>query len=259
MRTIYILSEAILFWDRICLLCIYKMNPILKACRPLQCSSPDNPTQIEGIIDWQSSQIAPLFIQACFPDFLQPPKDYKPGTEAPQLPENFDELEPEQQQQARIDRDLASLSKYYEMSSLVKNKRVYDAMGIPRTLWEPFTCCQLSSDGGLVPLRDCLVRLEQSWVRLGLHGSCPYTFSEDDLKRNEEEVTQYKDRLYLWGLVKSQLSTNDAGWVASDQWEEAHEVNRYLYDMFIDTMSQEMSQEEALEKGKTWPFPPRDI
>ncbi|KAM5441747.1 hypothetical protein MferCBS31731_003007 [Microsporum ferrugineum] len=194
--------------------------------------SEDNHTQIEGIIDWQSSQIAPLFIQACFPDFLQPPKDYKPGTAAPQLPENFDELHPEQQQQARTNQNLASLSKYYEMSSLVKNKRVYDAMSLHRMLWEPFICCQDSLE------------------------TAPTPFSKEDLEKHEEELAMYKDRLYLWDLVKSQLSTNDVGWVASDRWEETQTVNRYLYDMFIDTMSQEMSQEEALEKGKTWPFPP---
>src|SRR5699024_6672486 len=44
--------------------------------------SSDDPTTIEGIIDWQSVQIAPLFIQARFPEFLGPPKDYKPGTDS---------------------------------------------------------------------------------------------------------------------------------------------------------------------------------
>jgi hypothetical protein len=36
--------------------------------------SPDDPTTIKAIIDWQSSQVTPLFIQARFPDFLTPPK-----------------------------------------------------------------------------------------------------------------------------------------------------------------------------------------
>lgn len=96
--------------------------------------SPDDPTTIEGIIDWQSAHIAPLFIQARFPEFFRPPKDYNPGTSVPSLPDNFDELDPEQKNQATREKTLASLSKYYEMSCLVYNKRVYDAMKLDRRL-----------------------------------------------------------------------------------------------------------------------------
>ncbi|KAF4213432.1 hypothetical protein CNMCM5878_010473 [Aspergillus fumigatiaffinis] len=63
-----------------------------------------DPTTIEGIIDWQSAQIAPLFIQAQFPDSLRPPKGYKPGTEIPSLPDNFEELDPQGKEQAIKDK-----------------------------------------------------------------------------------------------------------------------------------------------------------
>ncbi|PGH23787.1 hypothetical protein AJ80_02217 [Polytolypa hystricis UAMH7299] len=58
----------------------------------------DYPTIIEGVIDWQSVQVAPLFIQAQFPEILRPPKGYNPGIEVPSLPDNFDELDPERKE-----------------------------------------------------------------------------------------------------------------------------------------------------------------
>jgi hypothetical protein len=215
--------------------------------------SGDDPTNIEGIVDWQSSCVAPLFIQAHFPVFVEPPKGYNPGLAVPSLPENFDELSPEQQQQAMKDKDRASQSKYYEMSTLGYNKRVYDAMKLDRRLWEPFTCCRLFSSGSLVPLRNCLIRISQDWAQLGLPGHCPFEFTDEELRRHEELVTRYQDRLYLWDLAKSQLGTDDTGWVPVERWEATKEMNRYLLDMFIETMSDELSPEGALNK---WPFPP---
>ncbi len=52
-----------------------------------------DPTIIEGIIDWQSALVAPLFLQVQVPVFLEPPKSYVRGTEAPKLPANFDQLD----------------------------------------------------------------------------------------------------------------------------------------------------------------------
>ncbi|KAJ9293225.1 hypothetical protein DTO271G3_7948 [Paecilomyces variotii] len=72
--------------------------------------SPDDATAIQGIIDWQSSSIDPLFVQAHFPRFLTPPKDYILGTEIPTLPEDFDKLSSEQQEQAVQNNRLATLT-----------------------------------------------------------------------------------------------------------------------------------------------------
>ncbi|PWY86431.1 hypothetical protein BO94DRAFT_556904 [Aspergillus sclerotioniger CBS 115572] len=187
--------------------------------------SSDDPTKIEGVIDWQSAQAAPLFIQAQFPEFLRPPKGYSPGTEVPTLPDNFDELDPDEKERATQEQTLAAQSKYYEMSCLVYNKSVYDAMKLDRQLWEPFTCCQLFSNGSMVPLRNSLIRISQDWKQLGLPGSCPFEFTEEDLGRHSDQVQHYQDHVYLWDLVKGQLRTDDTGWVPTEQWETTNKVN----------------------------------
>ncbi|KAH2674834.1 hypothetical protein KXV96_000920 [Aspergillus fumigatus] len=83
--------------------------------------SSDDPTTIEG-----------------FPEFLRPPKNYSTGTEIPSLPENFEELDPDQKERVAEEQTLAAQSKYYEMSCLAYNKPIYDAMKLDRRLWEPF-------------------------------------------------------------------------------------------------------------------------
>lgn len=215
--------------------------------------SSDDPTTIEGVIDWQSAQSVPLFIQAQFPEFLRPPKNYSTGTEIPSLPENFEELDPDQKEKVAEEQTLAAQSKYYEMSCLAYNKSTYDAMKLDRRLWEPFTCCQLFSNGSMVPLRNSLIRLFQDWENIGLPGSCPFEFTEDDLRRHNEQVQHYQDTVYLWDIVKGQLRTDDSGWVPVGQWEPTKDMNKYLFDMYMNTLSDELSPEVA---AKRWPFPP---
>ncbi|KMK54669.1 hypothetical protein Y699_06313 [Aspergillus fumigatus Z5] len=170
-----------------------------------------------------AAQAAPLFIQAQFPEFLRPPKNYSTGTEIPSLPENFEELDPDQKERVAEEQTLAAQSKYYEMSCLAYNKPIYDAMKLDRRLWEPFTCCQLFSNGSMVPLRNSLARLFQDWANIGLPGSCPFEFTEDDLRRHNEQVQHYQD------------------------------TNKYLFDMYMETLSDELPPEVA---AKRWPFPP---
>lgn len=215
--------------------------------------SSDDPTTIEGVIDWQSAQAVPLFIQAQFPEFLRPPKNYSAGAEIPSLPENYEELNPDQKEKVAEEQALAAQSKYYEMSCLAYNKPIYDAMKLDRRLWEPFTCCQLFSNGSVVPLRNSLTRLFHDWENMGLPGSCPFEFTEDDLQRHNEQVQHYQDTVYLWDIVKGQLRTDDSGWIPVGQWESTKKMNKYLFDIYMKTLSDELSPEAA---SKRWPFPP---
>lgn len=46
---------------------------------------------------------------------------------------------------------------------------------------------------------------------MGLPGSCPFEFAEDDLQRHSEQVQHYQDTVYLWDIVKGQLHTDNSG------------------------------------------------
>ncbi|KAL3448450.1 phosphotransferase family protein [Aspergillus insuetus] len=205
--------------------------------------SPDKPSTIEGIIDWQSCHSAPLFLQAQFPDFLAPPKKYTFGPEVPALPDHFESLSPEEQHYARRGKELASRSKYYKMSCPTHSSHVYEAMSLDRRLLEPFVCAQLGIQGSLVPLREWLIQVSKNWSSLDLPEDCPYQITEEERRKHAEQELQYEDR----------LQTDNSGWIFHDRWEMTDRRNRELYEMYIDPMSEELDLEAA---RRNWPFPP---
>lgn len=71
---------------------------------------------------------------------------------------------------------------------------------------------------------------------------------------HNEHVVQYEDLLYLWDIVKTQLCTDDSGWVPIERWEKTKEMNKTLFDMYVQTMRKELSPVAA---SKKWPFPPK--
>ncbi|MCJ1262801.1 hypothetical protein MMC22_002671 [Lobaria immixta] len=213
--------------------------------------SNDDSTIIEGIIDWQSCPVSPMFLQCRVPAFLKRPNDYVKGNNAPELPEDFDRLDTIQQQRAILEKSLATRWKMYEMYTFIKNEEAYNALEVDRRLWEPFARCGEWSGYSSVPLRSCLIRVLNDWGRLAFAGECPYTFTKTDLRKHEEELKQHQDRVYLQALARDQLSTNDEGWVPIPEWDSVRAENQDLLDMFVDTMADEMSKEDAM---KMWPF-----
>lgn len=217
--------------------------------------SSDNPTKISGILDWQSSQLRPLFMQARFPNFLIPPKGYKPGAAMPVLPKNFKDLSTEDQEAATETKDNACLAKYYELRTHQQNKRVYNAMSFDRKLWEPFKYCQLFSHGSLVPAYNCLLRLERSWSSLNLPGECPYSLSKDELERLLGRIEAYEMRRDIWDIVQNKLCTDESGWVPNELWEVANEASKELYESFIE--STVTNGDATMEEARAyWPFLP---
>lgn len=213
--------------------------------------STDNPTVIEGVIDWQSSQVAPLLLQCRVPAFLDAPENYIKGGQVPKLPEDFEQLDPVQQQRATWERDLARRWKAYEAYTCIRNRDVYNALVLDRRLWEPLNRCGGWSNDSIVPLRGSLIRLARDWVSLGLSGDCPLAFTHAQLAKHDEESLKYKDMMRVRSIAKEQLDTDDEGWVSLPEWESVVAANRELLNMFIETMADEISREEAL---KMWPF-----
>lgn len=74
---------------------------------------PKDPTTITGIIDWQSTEIAPLFVQARQPAFLDYREPQTAGVERPELPNDVRQLPADQQQEVRALYVLQSLSAGY--------------------------------------------------------------------------------------------------------------------------------------------------
>lgn len=213
--------------------------------------SPENPSSLLGIIDWQSTVIGPLFLQSHFPVFLKPPKHYTPGYHIHELPENFDQLNEYDKQLALRDKQLATDCKAYEMNILNKNKEAHNALGLNRNLWDPFYQCSRYSPSTASSLRDRLINVSENWSTLGMPTECPFTL-DYDLEKHREEMETESEYSQLQELVETYTGARDDGFVFPDQWEEADAANQELLEKFIEAMAEEGKSKE--EATSMWPF-----
>ena len=214
--------------------------------------SETDPTKITGIIDWQSSQIAPLFLQARVPDFLTPPENFAEGIVAPQLPENFDQLSEAEQKRAKMDKVLATRWKAFEIQTMLQNREAYDALGVDRSLWDLLARFGDAASESTVALRSSLLKVVDNWSKIGLQGSCPIRFTQEELRKHERDAKEEEDRVNLLEILKEEYGTNDEGWVPLGQLESVRLQNRQSMQKYVESVAAEKSMEEAL---KLWPFP----
>lgn len=80
--------------------------------------NPDQPTEIISIIDWQAVNLSPLFLQARHPALIEFEGPIPEGLKRIRLPDNFDDLSPEEQLEAKKLRAAQSLYKLYDIQTM---------------------------------------------------------------------------------------------------------------------------------------------
>lgn len=103
---------------------------------------------------------------------------------------------------------------------------------------------------------SCLGRIAQDWDDLDLAGLCPFSFTEEELKKHNKEAEEYKVISELWDMVKTALYTNGDGWIPKDRWEATTELNKELYDKSMECVDQE--PDEAAKMHDKYPFTPKN-
>lgn len=156
---------------------------------------PGEPTNILGIIDWQSVSACPLFTQVTRPGFL----DYNgPAPEELQqvhLPANFDSMTPDKQQKAKTLHQPQTLHNLYLARSRQVNTEAFQAMQGQDTLRH-----QVSVVPGLIltdyePCLSSLLRdVEKEWPNIVGVGSdglplvlCPLQLSAAEVQQQERD------------------------------------------------------------------------
>lgn len=121
-----------------------------------------------------------------------------------------------------------------------------------------FTSYILSYDN-LVPVRECLARVAQDWDGLDLPGICPFSFTEEELKKHNKGAEEYEVISKPWDMVQTVLYTNWDGWVRKGRWGATTELNNEVYDKFVESVGRGESLDEAAKMYEKYPFPPKII
>ena len=183
---------------------------------------------------------------------LRPPHNYTKGLVKPKLPENFEQMDPDDKELAKYEMKQATSAKAYEVSTYLENRRAHNAMNIPRVFRELFVRCGETSEVGVIPLRACLIEIFQSWSQLGFTGECPYSFTPAEIQEHDSQFREYADWHRVQRLARECLDTDAEGWISPEMnIAEKRRQNEELRNMFVERMAGEKSAEEA---RKMWPF-----
>ncbi|SPB51024.1 unnamed protein product [Aspergillus niger] len=193
----------------------------------------------------------PAFLQSRWPEFLKPPNNYTQSFAHPELPDGYDNMDDESKLLARRGWSQAKLAKAYEVSTFLENRPAHIARNVPRVFRELFTRCGEVSEMGVIPLRACLIEIFQNWADLGFTGSCPFSFTEEDIETHERQFVEYQAWHEVQHLAQECLDTDTEGWISPElDIEEKRRQNRELLAMFIERMADEKSPEAR----RMWPF-----
>ncbi|UDD60931.1 hypothetical protein AFCA_008318 [Aspergillus flavus] len=201
---------------------------------------PKESTRILGIIDWQSVSLFPLFTQATRPAFLEYNGPLPETLDKVRLPENFESLNPVEQQKAKVLHQAQALHNLYLARSRQINPVVFEAIQGQKTLRH-----QVSVIPGLTimdyePCLNSLLRdIQKEW---------PSIFSADEGEEQERDV-----ELWAQGVRLMEEFTSDTG--CFKHWdgrvnEQDYELSRKQLDEGVERFLQREARNE--EKWKEW-------
>lgn len=222
--------------------------------------NPEKPWQILSIIDWQQNALHPLFENSGQPSLLDyegPPVE---GLEKPTLPENFQDMSPDEQEETRTlyhDRVLSALYRW------LINRQIpllYKAMEYRDTT--PFAILHLSEmiiRGFERTYQLAVTDIRDEWPTIpGVQAAgipeFPIHFSKDEIRSIEEDAKGVSLAVDLMKKLKYSLSD-----LMMDHFEVRKEhydaVKAILAKFKGDIMDQlGCSEEERRLWDKTWPF-----
>lgn len=209
--------------------------------------NPENPSEISAIIDWQSTEIAPLFEFARQPGFLNHGGPAAEGLERPRKPADFEELDPRAKMTAMKLWTDQTLEVYYRKLIRQSSDRLNKAREFCDTSAENLLLLarHLLVDGEAHYLW-CIKELRSEWDKLPTvqaasgHPQFPFTYSPDDVQKMETSVEETQKAMHAMDELKDLLGEDfpDRGAVLPEQHDRIikrlRELKRYFVTKYGD-------------------------
>ncbi|MCJ1486085.1 hypothetical protein MMC06_006261 [Schaereria dolodes] len=222
--------------------------------------NPENPSEVVGITDWQSTEMKPIFDHRIVPYFL----DYKgpriEGFDSAQLPDNFSELDPvEQTRVTSLHLDMALLLLYKKIVQKF-NDPLYQALEFQKTTnWSLLSLPRDLLVDGEALYTWLVVQAEQDWpnfpgVRARGNPPFPFQFSPEEVAAIAKDAEDDACGIMYMSHLKESLG---------DLWPEDRPVEHDQYEVtkmvLADYKQQTIEQlgrneEEKQAWARAWPF-----
>ncbi|KAI1987138.1 hypothetical protein LOZ53_004468 [Ophidiomyces ophidiicola] len=188
----------------------------------------DDPTKITGIIDWQATYAAPLFLQTRFPSIFDCEDPYPWGAVQPKLPKELDSMTESDKKTAEQQFTRLRLKKFYELASRKFNPDIPRAMDAMRNDDDPtsfiFHLLGQTSVDGPIPLQELLIQVCEKWdllsAKRGSSIPCPVDFSSEEISRHREKAERWATIYGEFNDLLVDVGGKD-GWVSHDEYHEA--------------------------------------
>ncbi|OAL74724.1 hypothetical protein A7D00_0318 [Trichophyton violaceum] len=208
---------------------------------------PQNPTKITCLIDWQAAHIAPLFLQARRPAFLDFDGPIPERLKFPSLPENFDNLQPEEKLNAKKLRDEQALYVLYEIELLRQCRAAGSALHGRDTLVSRLTglAGSLFTDGEPVVLGYLMQAVDRWGEIVGRDATgdpvipCPITFTDAERTKQQIDQEKWKKGVELMDEVVQSLGAYSGwdGFVSHDDYQARKQQVIASRDAFLQRMA----------------------
>ncbi|KAL2051196.1 hypothetical protein ABVK25_008443 [Lepraria finkii] len=203
--------------------------------------------QILGIIDWQGTSILPFFVQSGYPVLC----DHDPGRpqtmEKPKLSDNFDKMNPEEQEEALIELKHGQANLYYTAATGLKCERHMRALRLPYLEMRQCLIKQASMpwDGDLVNLRAALIGVHSKWNNLIGEDPCPISFTDEGVRIAMQESKEWNKAAELLATIRNTLGIDGEGGTDPENYSRACVLNR-------EWRMQMLKEAKAEEQERCW-------
>ncbi|TVY87186.1 Altered inheritance of mitochondria protein, mitochondrial [Lachnellula willkommii] len=219
--------------------------------------NPSNHTEIVGLIDWQSTELSPLYFHARQPhiiDYDGPPVH---GLERPQPPKDTEQLDPNAKRHAKALYLQQSLCSLYNTLSHHQNPRLYAALEFQQTTSYLLLLLarNLLVDGEATYLLQ-VAELEATWDTLpsAKNSAYPFSFSTAERQAMEVDVEGVVRGMDAMRSIRESIGElfPEQGIVKADNYEEALDALEQMKDQVVEEFAS--SEQEKETWLKEWPF-----
>ncbi|KAJ5135715.1 Mitochondria protein Fmp29 [Penicillium bovifimosum] len=186
-------------------------------------------TKIISIIDWQDAVIFPRFMQAGYPAFCEHNSSKPQSMDIPSLPDDFDEMEIEQQIHCKAVFRLEEANLYYTAATGVHSDKHMDSLRLPYLAMRQYLLRQTGYpwDADVINLRAALVGITTPSVWRGISSAaCPLVFSDEERETAMAESQEWNESEQLLSRVREHLGIDLEGGTEPNNFERAVEGNR---------------------------------
>jgi hypothetical protein len=224
----------------------------------------DCPTEITGIIDWQSVHLSPAFLHVHHPSLIEYDGPILNNFEKPVLPPDFAELAPDEKARARALHTAQSIWTLYEVFI---QKQAPDLLRVLR--YRNTLSCQIMNlvgstfDDGEAYVQDLLSQLaeQETWetmIKSNGHESasipCPLAYGDENVKKQKDALRRWERDVERKARVISEVGAY-TGWdgaVPPEDYDVIAEKLKEAKERFLDAESKTVEERE--QWAKVWPF-----